>query len=74
MKSIVAALREIWGLFVEDPGFTVGMLVALAVGGVVTRVDVLPPVVRGGLLFGAFAGVLVENVVRTARARRRTGR
>ena len=67
MKLVITALRELWGLFVEDASFTAGILVCLALA-----VFVIPRVVmderwRGPLLFGALALMLFENVRRSAR-------
>ena len=67
MKAITAAIRELWGLFVEDASFTIGILVCIALA-----IFVFPRVVAGGhsrgpLLFGALALMLFENVRRSAR-------
>lgn len=67
MKAIGTALRELWGLFVEDGSFTVGILACLALA-----IAVLPRVVasaywRGPLLFATLALMLFENVRRSAR-------
>ena len=66
MKKFFAPLREIWGLFVEDPSFTLGMIVCL-----ILAVYVLPHAIaaawRGPALFVLLAIVMVENVVRSAR-------
>ncbi len=67
MNAIASALRELWGLFVEDGSFTIGILVCIALA-----IYVIPRVItsadwRGPLLFAALAIVLVENVYRSAR-------
>jgi hypothetical protein len=67
VKAITTALREVWGLFVEDASFTAGILACLAFA-----VFIVPRVVtgehwRGPLLFGSLALVLFENVRRSAR-------
>ena len=68
MSAITSALRELWGLFVEDASFTVGILVVLAFAMfVVPRVGIAGSW-RGPLVFIALAIVLVENVFRSARS------
>lgn len=67
MKTITAAIRELWGLFVEDVSFTIGILVCIALA-----IFVFPRVVavgrlRGPLLFGALVLMLLENVRRSSR-------
>ncbi|MGI8767359.1 MAG: hypothetical protein ACR2KM_12750 [Gemmatimonadaceae bacterium] len=67
MNAITTALREVWGLFVEDASFTVGILVCLALA-----IFVFPNVVsatdwRGPLFFLLLAVVLLENIYRSAR-------
>jgi len=67
MKAVTTAIRELWGLFVEDGSFTIGILVCVALA-----IFVFPHVVageqwRGPLLFGALALMLFENVRRSAR-------
>lgn len=67
MNAFTAAVREVWGLFVEDASFTVGILVCVALA-----IYIFPHLVssadwRGPLLFGVLAVVLVENVYRSAR-------
>jgi hypothetical protein len=67
MKTITAAIRELWGLFVEDASFTIGILTCIALA-----IFIFPRVIavehwRGPLLFGALALMLLENVRRSAR-------
>jgi hypothetical protein len=67
MRWMRSVAREVWGLFVEDGSFAVGILVWLAV--------VLLGVRRSGwglhwggvALFVGLALVLIENVLRYAR-------
>jgi len=67
MKAFLAPVREIWGLFVEDPSFTLGMIVCLIIAVYVVPHAPIPPAWRGPVLFLLLAAVLVENVVRSAR-------
>jgi hypothetical protein len=68
MNAITSAIRELWGLFVEDPTFTLGILACLAVAGFLFPVLHVPLAWRGIVLFVLLALVLIENVVRSARA------
>lgn len=69
MKTFLAAVRELWGLFVEDASFTVAILVCIALA-----VFVLPRVADehwcGPILFGALSLILFENVRRSAKQQR----
>ena len=68
MSAIATALRELWGLFVEDASFTVGILAVLGLAMfVVPRLGVSGSW-KGPLVFLALAIILVENVVRSARS------
>lgn len=67
MNALITAIRELWGLFVEDASFTIGILACLGLA-----IFVFPRVVagehwRGPLLFCALALMLLENVRRSAR-------
>ncbi|MDQ2890984.1 MAG: hypothetical protein M3R65_10620 [Gemmatimonadota bacterium] len=67
MNFIRTAIAEIWGLFVEDSTFTVGIVACVAVA-----IFILPRIAiaaewRGPVLFLILALVLVENVRRSAR-------
>ncbi len=67
MNALVTAVKEIWGLFVEDASFTVGILVCIVIAIYVLPSVGLAPYWRGPLLFIALAIVLIENVARSAR-------
>ena len=67
MRALVAALGQIWGLFVEDASFTAGILGCVAFAVFVLPHTGLRPVWRGPALFVGLGGVLLENVVRSAR-------
>ena len=71
MKALLLALRELWGLFVEDPRFTLALLVVLAITMVVEPALHLPAGSRGPLLFFLLAVALIENVLHCARKARR---
>ena len=67
MKAFFAPLKEIWGLFVEDASFTLGMIVCLIIAMYVLPRLPIADVWRGPALFVLLAIVLAENVVRSAR-------
>ncbi len=66
MNAITTAIREVWGLFVEDASFTIGILICLALAIFVFPHLVPGAVWRGPLLFVILALVLFENVRRSA--------
>lgn len=66
MKTIVNALREIWGLFVEDASYTAAMAAWLLFAALVLP-RLLAPGWPGPLLFAGLAAILLENVARSAR-------
>ena len=67
MTVIMNALREVWGLFVEDLSFTVALLICFGIAALVLPRVPMPPAWRGMTLFTLLAIALVENVLRTAR-------
>jgi hypothetical protein len=66
MKTLIAALRELWGLFVEDASFTLGIIVSLAVAAFGFPLLGVPPAWRGPVLFVLLVLVLLENSRRSA--------
>lgn len=67
MNAVVTALKEIWGLFVEDASFTIGILVCVALAAFVFPRVIADAGWRGPVLFVLLALVLFENVRRSAR-------
>lgn len=67
MKALRSALGELWGLFVEDPRFTLTIVVVLGVSVVVVPALHLRPDARGLVLFLLLVVALVENVLHSAR-------
>jgi len=67
MSAFATALREIWGLFVEDASFTLGIIVCLILAAYVLPHVSITPAWRGPLFFVMLAAMLVENVARSAR-------
>ena len=68
MRSIA---REVWGLFVEDGRFAAAIVVWLAVVLLVVRRAAWGTRWGGVALFTGLALVLIENVLRYARGRRK---
>lgn len=67
MKTFLTALKEVWGLFVEDASFTLGIIVCLMVAGFALPHLPIPSSWNGPILFALLAAVLIENVARSAR-------
>ena len=66
MSAFYRAVREVWGLFVEDASLTVGILVCVALAVFVLPHTGLRPQWRGAALFLGLGIVLLENVRRSA--------
>ena len=69
MSAAATALRELWGLFVEDASFMLGILGCLLIAAFVFPVLRLRDGWRGPVLFGLLAIVLWENVRRATATR-----
>jgi hypothetical protein len=74
MNPLVRSARELWGLFVEDASFTIGILGAVMIAAIVGPRVALPDAFRGPVLFLLVLIVLLENVARSARSERSTKR
>ncbi|HZL33764.1 MAG TPA: hypothetical protein VFC78_00555 [Tepidisphaeraceae bacterium] len=66
MKMFLNALREVYGLFVEDGSYTAALLVWLVIAAFVFPV-LLGPAWRAPVWFAGLALILLENVARSAR-------
>lgn len=66
MKAVLAGLRELWGLFVEDASFTIGILICIGFAAFGLP-RVVGPQWRGPIFFLSLALVLLENCRRSAR-------
>jgi len=67
MRSLVAILRELLGLFVGDAGLAVGILAIVAAVALLIRTATLVPLHGGYLLVVALVALLATTVVRAAR-------
>lgn len=72
MNALTTAVREVWGLFVEDGSFTIGIIICVLLAIFVLPRVALPQGWRGPVLFIVLALVLVENVRRSARSQSNT--
>jgi hypothetical protein len=66
VSAAATALRELWGLFVEDASLTLGILACLLIAAFAFPVLRVRDAWRGPLLFGLLTIVLWENVRRSA--------
>ncbi|WP_373088338.1 hypothetical protein [Sneathiella sp.] len=71
MTWILAALRELFALFVDDVWFTLAILVWIVLGAFVMPEVIADPVWSGPLLFSGFAVILVVGTWMTAKGRGR---
>jgi len=65
VNAVATALRQLWGLFVEDASFTLGILGSLVVAAFAFPALGLRDAWRGPALFVLLALVLLENVRRS---------
>ena len=65
MNAVATALRQLWGLFVEDASFTLGILGSLMIAAFAFPALGLRDAWRGPALFVLLAVVLLENVRRS---------
>jgi hypothetical protein len=68
MKTLITALREVYGLFVEDASYTLALLIWLLLVAFVLP-HLLGPKFLAPILFAGLALILLENVARSARKR-----
>jgi hypothetical protein len=65
MNAITGALRELYGLFVEDAGFAIAILVWVGLFAMMVRY--LDGSVRPIVLFAGFAAIVLVEVRRAVR-------
>lgn len=68
MSTLVAALKELTGLFVEDGALALAVVAIVAIGGVSAALFPAAPAAAGAILLLGCLGVLFANVM-TARKR-----
>lgn len=67
MSAFRVAVKELWGLFVEDATLTIGTLACVALAAFVAPRVGVPAHWRAPALFIAVSLMLLENVYRGAR-------
>lgn len=67
MSRVIAALRELVALFVDDGSLALAILAWVAVVGLVLPALGIAETLRALLLFAGCALVLIENTVRSSR-------
>ena len=70
MNIVAGIFKELIGLFVDDGSLALAIVTVVAAVAALIATG-LPPIAGGPLLFLLCAGVVVENVLRTLRAKRR---
>jgi hypothetical protein len=66
MKTLLAILREVAGLFVDDGSLALAILAVVAVAAFLAIVLKVSALAVGLVLLGGCVAVLIENVIRTA--------
>ncbi len=69
MNVILTALKEVYGLFVEDGSYAASILIWVLVAALVFPHLPALGLWRAPLLFAGMLFLLVENVLRTAKSR-----
>jgi hypothetical protein len=67
MNGLIAVLREIAGLFVDDGALALGILAVIVAAGVLATLLPSFSLVAGAVLLFGCLGVLLANVMRAAR-------
>lgn len=66
MRTLVAILREVAGLFVDDGSLAFALLAIVAFATFLALVLKVSAIAVGLVLLGGCVAVLIENVIRTA--------
>jgi hypothetical protein len=67
MRTLIAILREIAGLFVDDGSLALAILAVVGVAAFLAIILKASALAVGLVLLGGCAGVLIENIMRTVR-------
>jgi len=67
MEWLGMAVREVFGLFVDDVPFSAALLAWTAAGKFAVPMLPIPPRLEAPLLFAGYAGVLAASVLWTVR-------
>jgi hypothetical protein len=74
MMTIRNLLRELLGLFVDDGSLALALLAWLGAAAAISWQTDYDGLIKGGVLFGGSAAILIENVLRRARESGSSGR
>ncbi len=72
MQSLKTLLGELFGLFVDDGSLAIGLILWMAVVWFFAPQVPIADTSKAGILVLGFLMILLENVARTARRRRKT--
>jgi hypothetical protein len=67
MKTLIAILREVANLFVDDGSLALAILAVVAIAAFLAIVLKASALAVGLVLLGGCAAVLIENIMRTVR-------
>jgi hypothetical protein len=67
MRTLIAILREVAGLFVDDGSLALAILAVVAIAAFLAIVLKASALAVGLVLLGGCAAVLIENIIRTVR-------
>jgi hypothetical protein len=67
MRTLIAILREIAGLFVDDGSLALAILAVVGVAAFLAIILKASALAVGLVLLGGCVGVLIENIMRTVR-------
>ncbi|MBV8587878.1 MAG: hypothetical protein JO308_16445 [Verrucomicrobia bacterium] len=70
-KALLTAMREVWGLFVDDGSYAFLICVWVVLCLVVLPAFWVPVTVRPFVLIAGLIAILLENVVRSSRHERK---
>jgi hypothetical protein len=67
MRTLIAILREVAGLFVDDGSLALAILAVVGVAAFLAIILKASALAVGLVLLGGCAAVLIENIMRTVR-------
>lgn len=70
MSALMAGLKELWTLFVDDGRLALALVIWVAAGGIGLPLSPVPPAWDAPALFVGCIVILVFNVMRSVRRKR----
>jgi hypothetical protein len=67
MRTLIAILREVAGLFVDDGSLALAILAVVGVAAFLAIILKVSALAVGLVLLGGCVAVLIENIIRTVR-------